>query len=643
QSLIDTTPLSRPSSVFTSDKNDAGLAIGKTFSDPLGNIRVTTLFSGGVPPQEYLDVQVVFLDEGAFGFYTGADLATKGLVGSYVNSNLRARAIHDDWRTATGITIGGRRIDRSLNFTSDSWGARAPLRLTGGTEANWDNFSVQWDGYVVERRPVRLATTSDDSSRFWIDLNDNGSFSTIAPEFVNNHWGTGQGPTRGDLSPIIPPGTYRIRIQYEEGGGGNYFTMGGADIPFEVFTDEDGATPGLTGSYVARSLRTSTAQNDWRVTQAIAGTREDAYPGFTATSWGNLTDVGLSAGANGSDGDWDNFSVQWDGFLKVSAPIKMATISDDHSRMWIDLNTNGTFATTVPEYINNGWGGGGQGTTLGQVSTVIQPGMYRIRIQYEEGGGGNYFLLAGVPQYPADPPTLFNSLLFSGIENRTTSRTIAGDFTVQFWLKTTQIAGGESHWADGMGLVDASVLAGPGFGITLGNGKILFGSGDLLENTTLRSGFVADDQWHHVSARRVQASGEMTLFVDGLEMGQAFGVTNLFEAVTDLTVGSLNGGLNFYAGQFDQLKLWSTARSDEQLVADFQQARNTHAYADLPPEVRLTAVENFVQVYWDPLSGYRKLEGATTLNGGFVPLATDQNFTNINMGPNQMRFFRVRR
>ena len=644
QSLIDTTPLSRPSTAFSSDKNDAALPIGRTFSDPLGTIRVTTIAAGGTAPQEFIDVQVTFLDEGAFGFYTGADLRTNGLVGSYVNSSLRGRTVQDDWRASGAVVIAGRRIDRSLNFTSDGWGARAPLRLTGGTDANWENFSVQWDGYIVVRRPVRLATTSDDSSRFWIDLNRNGAFGTSAPEFVNNHWGSGQGPTRGDLSPIILPGTYRIRIQYEEGNGGNYFTIGGTDIPFEVFTDEQGTTPGLTGSYVARSLRTATAQSDWRVAQAVAGTRIDSYPGFTANSWGTLGSAGLSAGVNGSDSDWENFSVQWDGFLKVSVPLRMATISDDHSRMWIDLNTNGTFAATAPELINNGWGGGGQGTTLGQLSVVIQPGTYPIRIQYEEGGGGNYFLLAGVPQSPAEAPSLLNGHFFSGAGSRTTPHRIPGDFTIQFWLKSGQIAGGETTWTDGMGLVDGSVAAGPGFGVSLGNGKILFGAGDSLsDSTTLRSEFVADDQWHHVSARRIQSSGEITLFVDGLEMGRSFGGTNRFEGLTDLTIGGLNSGINFYTGFFDQFKLWDTARTDEQIIADYHQARSTHEYTDLPPEVRLTAGENSVQVFWDPLSGYRKLEGATTLDGAFVPLATDQNSTNIPMQQNSTRFFRVRR
>ncbi|HVK57510.1 MAG TPA: LamG-like jellyroll fold domain-containing protein, partial [Candidatus Kapabacteria bacterium] len=642
QSLIDTTPFSRASTAFSNDRSDAGLAVGKTFSDPLETVRITTIASSGVAPLEYLDVQVVFLNGGAFSLFSASDLSTNGLVGTYINRSLRTRPTQDDWRAAAGVTVAGQRLDQSLNFPSDGWGARGPLRLTSGTDANWENFSVQWDGFIVVRRPVILATTSDDSSRFWVDIDGDGAFGTGSPEFVNNNWGAGQGPTRSDLSPVIQPGTYAIRIQYEEGNGGNYFTFGGADNPFELFADEEATTPGLAGSYVGRSLRTATAQADWRVTQPITGTRNDIYPAFTANSWGSLGEVGLSEGANGVDSDWDNFSVQWDGYLKVSAPIRVGTISDDHSRMWIDLNTNGTFAATAPEFINNGWGGAGQGMTLGQLSQVIQPGLYAIRIQYEEGGGGNGFLLGGVPQPPVEAPSLLNNTIFGGTDVQTTPRRIAGDFTIQFWLQSSQVAGGESDWKQGMGLVDASG-SDPGFGVSLGNGKILFGVGGASSVTTLQSEFVADGLWHHVSARRVQADGEITLFVDGLKVGRGTGVTNLLDGLADLTIGGLSGGTGMFSGVIDQLKIWERARSDEQLVSDYNVARNTHGFSDEAPAVMVNRTGPSVQVFWDPLSGYRLLEGATQADGTYLPLGTDQNSTNIAFGSEPIRFFRVKK
>jgi hypothetical protein len=636
QSVIDTTPLSKPTTSLGNDRTDAALAIGKSFVDSVGSVRITTIAAGGVSPFEYLDVQVAFTpDTASYTFYTGADFNTNGLVGSYINSDLRSRAAQEDWRSTAGVTVAGKRIDSRLSFTSDGWGARAPLKLTGGTDANWDNFSVQWDGYIVVRRPIRLATISDDSSRFWIDLDHNNAFSAAAPEFVNNHWGTGQGPTLGDISTIVQAGTYRVRIQYEEGNGGNYFTMAGTELPFQLFTTAARTTPGLSASFVAKSLRTYTTQNDWRTSQTISGSRVDQYPVFKANGWGSLASVGLTA--NGTDGNWDNFSVQWDGYISNSVPIKLGTVSDDSSRLWIDVNTNGTFSTTAPEYFNNGWNGAGQGATEGAISGVIPPGFYPIRIQYEEGGGDNSFVLAGVPQFPPDAATIISSLTFSGTTQTTTPRKVAGDFTIEFWLRTSQIADTESA------LVDATA---PGqandFGVSLLNGKILFGVGGPSD-TIINSDAIADDQWHYVSARRVQSSGEITLLIDGIPVDRAVGSTALLDGVANISIGAAADGSRGFVGTMDQLRIWDTVRTDQQILADFHSSR-TGRWTDGPPLVRLAQLQpNSIQVFWDAISSFRVLEGATTIDGTFVPLLTDQNSTNIPMGANAMRFFRVRK
>jgi hypothetical protein len=642
QSVIDTTPLSKANAAPGVDKDDAALAIGKSFVDSVGSVRITTIAQGGVAPLEYVDVQVTFTEgTGAYSFYADSQLKTNGLVGSYINTDLRSTTTQGDWRNTAGITVAGRRVDSRLSFTSDGWGARGPLRLTSGTDANWDNFSVQWDGWIVVRKPIRLATVSDDSSRFWIDLNGNANFGTSPPEFVNNHWGTGQGPTRGDLSGIIPPGTYRIRIQYEEGNGGNYFTMNGTELPFQLFTSAARTQAGLTATFVAQSLRAITTQTDWRTTQTPAGTRVDEYPVFKKNGWGTLASVGLDG--NGTDDNWDNFSVQWDGFITNSVPLKMATISDDDSRLWIDVNTNGTFATTAPEYFSNNWGGNGQGATVGALTSVIPPGMYAIRIQYEDGGGDNSFVLAGATQFPVDASTIFSTISFAGTTKNSTARKVAGDFTIEFWIRTAQVEGTDANWREGAVLADASV--GPGardFGVTLGDGKILFGVGGSAERG-VRSDFVADGAWHHVAARRVQSSGEITLLVDGFEVDRALGGTELLDAATDILSGMAADGSRAFVGTIDQLRIWDTARSDEQILADLNLTRGSR-WPDVGPIVRLAQLQpNSMQVFWDAVSGYRILEGSSSVMGPYATLPTDQNSTNIAVGVNAMRFFRVRR
>lgn len=166
---------------------------------------------------------------GVFHLYTDQTRGTPGLVGSYVDSNLRGVTSHADWRTTQ--VIAGTRIDAALDFQTDSWGSRAAVGLTHGTDADWDLFSVQWDGFVeIVTEGTRLLTESDDSSRMWIDVDHDGVFDPGGVEFVNNHWGNPQAPTRGDASVELAPGVYGIRIQYEEEYFGNRMRLLSAPI-----------------------------------------------------------------------------------------------------------------------------------------------------------------------------------------------------------------------------------------------------------------------------------------------------------------------------------------------------------------------------------------------------------------------------
>ena len=159
----------------------------------------------------------------SYQIYTNEQCTVPGLTGSYVNANLQNYSNQDDWRVTQ--TIAGSRVDNPPNFTGDDWGNRSALNLTGGTNTDWDYFSVQWDGYIKITQPTALATWSDDGSRMWIDVNQDGEFDSTGQEFVNNGWGGGQGATVGDSSVVLREGTYKIRMQYYEIAGGNLFAL----------------------------------------------------------------------------------------------------------------------------------------------------------------------------------------------------------------------------------------------------------------------------------------------------------------------------------------------------------------------------------------------------------------------------------
>ncbi len=142
-----------------------------------------------------------------------------GLTASVVAKSLR-QVTQDDWRSTQ--IIAGKRSDKTIDFPSEAFGTAAERRTwkIGGNNNDWDDFSVQWDGWLLVSSPdVDLATSSDDGSRVWLDLNGNDRID--AGEWGSNGWGNGQGATAVTVHHHVPPGLYRLRVQYEEGGGGN--------------------------------------------------------------------------------------------------------------------------------------------------------------------------------------------------------------------------------------------------------------------------------------------------------------------------------------------------------------------------------------------------------------------------------------
>lgn len=136
-------------------------------------------------------------------------------------------------------------------------------------------------------------------------------------------------------------------------------------------------------------------------------------------------------------------------------------------------------------------------------------------------------------------------------------RTIGDEFTVAFWMKTTQTGGnGCSSWYCGTGLVDGEVAGVTNdFGITLHGSKVAFGVGN--PDTTIVSGSnVNDGQWHHVAVTRTKSSGAIKLYVDGKLEASGTGGTQSLTSPSGIRLGSLLTALNYYSGSLDHVRLY---------------------------------------------------------------------------------------
>jgi len=192
---------------------------------------------------------------------------------------------------------------------------------------------------------------------------------------------------------------------------------------------------------------------------------------------------------------------------------------------------------------------------------------YHYRVAITNSVGTNYsadaiFTTAPLPTGPGC------ALSFDGINNYVEfTRPVSNDFTIECWFQSTQTAGDESAWYFGMGLVDGEVTGIMNdFGLALGNGKVLFGTGN--PDITIRSSSAMNDgRWHHVAATRVQASGVMTLYVDGSLVATNTGSTATLSDPPKMRLGSLATGINFFQGQMDEVRIWNLARSQTQIQA----------------------------------------------------------------------------
>jgi hypothetical protein len=175
------------------------------------------------------------------GEISTSTFASGGVVGTYLHRSFRDVPPIDDLRGRP--EVGGTRLDARIYFPQSAMGTGDERRAfhISGADDNWDDFTVQWDGVLrVERDGVRLYTCSDDGSRVWLDLDGDGQVS--AKEWGSNGWGNGQGATLRQVHGPLKAGTYRMRVQFEDGGGPNAIAL--------LWDDAQHAEGTFAGQYV---------------------------------------------------------------------------------------------------------------------------------------------------------------------------------------------------------------------------------------------------------------------------------------------------------------------------------------------------------------------------------------------------------
>ena len=157
------------------------------------------------------------------------------------------------------------------------------------------------------------------------------------------------------------------------------------------------------------------------------------------------------------------------------------------------------------------------------------------------------------------------AVLFDGVNDyATAARQISGNFSIEFWFKSTQdYSGGDfgqphcSQWWQGAGLVDADTSgAANDFGVSLCSGKVVAGAG-TPEVSLASSGTYNNGAWHHVVFTRTQATGVMVLYIDGASVGTVTGTTVALTSTPTLNIGRRADGVQYFAGTLDEVAVYN--------------------------------------------------------------------------------------
>lgn len=192
-----------------------------------------------------------------------------------------------------------------------------------------------------------------------------------------------------------------------------------------------------------------------------------------------------------------------------------------------------------------------------------------------KGAAGTWFggpTLSQTGAIAGDPNT---AVSFDGVDDYgRVARTVSGNFSIEFWFRSTQGSGAGTQWYNGAGLVDGEVAGvANDFGVSLlANGQVAAGVGNP-DRTVLSTAGLNNDVWHHVVMTRTQSSGVVQLYVDGVSQGTVIGNTAALTASADLSFGRLATGIQYYRGFLDEIALYSAALPAATVLSHYQSGR----------------------------------------------------------------------
>ena len=270
-------------------------------------------------------------------------------------------------------------------------------------------------------------------------------------------------------------------------------------------------------------------------------------------------------------------------------------------------------------------------------------------------GNGNNIVYAGNfggygPVISDDTAAGAGSVYFDGSSYLTATpnllSTLAGEFSVSLWLKTSQNFGSQNDYAwEGAGVIAAD---SPNAGakdlipVALTGGQVAFNIGDGVSDNTLNSSAtVNDDTWHHVVVTRNVSTGERQIFIDGTLDSSDVASTVLLNSPVLLTIGAKSdasdpdpaspdyNGSNGYEGLLDDVQIYNRVLTSDEVAFLYNNPGATlTSTTNTPYPVDVSLQFSFIRSQ-DP--NYGEIYGAGV---SFNSVSPDPTTTNSVHSPN---------
>jgi hypothetical protein len=153
------------------------------------------------------------------------------------------------------------------------------------------------------------------------------------------------------------------------------------------------------------------------------------------------------------------------------------------------------------------------------------------------------------------------------------NRNISQDFTIEYWLKTTDRGNDGAQWFNGKGIVDGDVGGvNMDFGTSLLGSKLAFGIGGGYNNadhTIQSTSDINTGVWNHIAVTRSMSTKIVRIFINGVEEAAAIG-NNPYALGTPtfLRVAGIASGGGGLRASIDELRIWNRERTGREIRDD---------------------------------------------------------------------------